>query len=72
MAMNETVLSAIISVVGSVVSSYTLVNWRLKQLEDKVDRHNAWGDKFQGQTTDIALIKQDVSYIKDAIKRLEK
>lgn len=70
--MNETVLSAIISVVGSVVSSYTLVNWRLKQLEDKVDRHNAWGDKFQGQTTDIALIKQDVSYIKDAIKRLEK
>lgn len=69
--MSDTVMSALISVVGSVLSSYALVNWRLKQLEDKVDRHNAWGDKFQGQSTDIALIKQDVSYIKDTIKKLE-
>ena len=73
--MSEPVICAIITLCGSIASiaaSMALVNWRLQQLEKKVDEHNSWGEKFSKQSTDIALISQDVSYIKKTIERLEK
>ena len=67
--MNENIIVALISAGASMVGSYSLMNYRLKKLEEKVDQHNAWGEKFQKQTTDIAVIKKDISYIR---KELEK
>lgn len=61
--MSENIIIALLGVVASM----GLVNWRLKKLEEKVDKHNAWGEKFAQQNTDIALIKQDIGYIKKAI-----
>lgn len=72
--MDSSVVCAIISFCGvlvSVLSSMTLVNWRLQQLEKKVDEHNSWGNKFAQQEKDIAVIRTDVTYIKEAIQDLK-
>lgn len=72
--MSETIIVALISFAGIVISAVisalvasSLMKYRLEQLEKKVDAHNAWGEKFQAQTTDIALIKQDIKYIKEKV-----
>lgn len=59
----------VVSAIISAISSMALVNWRLSTLEKKVDEHNAWGDKFQQQSTDIALIKQSLEFIKENISK---
>lgn len=69
--MSEGIITALISVVGSVFGSMVLVNWRLKKLEEKVDKHNAWGDKFAAQNMDIAIIKNDMGYIRESIRELK-
>jgi len=70
--MSENIVIAIIGAIVSIISSASLVNWRLKKLEEKVDKHNAYSDKIASMTTDIAVIKTDLIYIKNAISRLEK
>ena len=70
--MTESIIIALIGAIGSVLTSASLVNWRLKKLEEKVDKHNAYSDKIASMTTDIAVIKTDLTYIKNAILRLEK
>ena len=66
--MSEDIIIALLGV----ASSMLLVNWRLKKLEEKVDKHNAWGEKFQVQATAIEVIKTDIGYIKNAIEKLER
>lgn len=68
----ENIIIAIIGAIASVLSSATLVSWRLKKLEEKVDKHNGYSDKIASMQTDIAVIKNDMTYIKNAISRLEK
>ncbi len=70
--MTENIIVAIIGAVASIIGSATLVNYRLKKLEEKVDQHNSYGDKIASMQTDIAVMKNDLSYIKSAIVRLEK
>ena len=70
--MSENIVIAIIGAIVSIISSASLVNWRLKKLEEKVDKHNAYSDKIASMQTDIAVIKTDLTYIKNAISRLEK
>jgi len=70
--MTENIIVAIIGAIASIVGSATLVNYRLKKLEEKVDQHNSYGDKIASMQTDIAVMKNDLSYIKSAIGRLEK
>lgn len=70
--MTENIIVAIIGAIASIVGSATLVNYRLKKLEEKVDQHNSYGDKIASMQTDIAVMKNDLSYIKSAIVRLEK
>ena len=70
--MTENIIVAIIGAIASIVGSATLVNYRLKKLEEKVDQHNSYGDKIASMQTDIAVMKNDLSYIKTAIGRLEK
>lgn len=65
--MSENILTTFMTVVGSGLTSLVLVNWRLTKLEQKVDQHNKYSDKIASMTTDIALIKQDISYIKEKL-----
>ncbi len=67
----ENIIIAIIGAIASVITSASLVNWRLKKLEEKVDKHNGYSDKIASITTDIAVMKNDLTYIKNAIARME-
>lgn len=68
--MNNEILVALISAAASVAGSYSIMNYRLKKLEEKVDAHNEWGEKFRSQVTDIAVMKNDIGYIKQSIERI--
>ena len=70
--MTQDIIIAIIGAIGSVLASASLVNWRLNKLEEKVDKHNGYSDKIASITTDIAVMKTDITYIKNAIARMEK
>lgn len=66
--MSENIIIALLGV----ASSMLLVNWRLKKLEEKVDRHNSYSDKIASLTQDVALIQKDIEYIKKALDKLGK
>ena len=70
--MTQDIIIAIIGAIASVLASASLVNWRLNKLEEKVDKHNGYSDKIASITTDIAVIKTDLTYIMNAISRMEK
>lgn len=73
--MNTEVLVAIISLVGVVLSallSLSLVNWRLKSLEDKMDdvdkhlkEHNNYAVKFAELSGDIKAIRTEIENLKE-------
>jgi len=70
--MDANVVATLISVGGVVLSaiiscvcSMSLVNWRLSQLEKKIDEHNKYSDKIASICTDIALIKQSIESLKE-------
>ena len=65
--MSENLIISIITVFGSCITSFSLVNWRLAALEKKVDQHNQYSDKISSIQQDIALMKQDMSYIKEKL-----
>ena len=51
--MNDTVIIAVLSLIGTffgslsgVITSAKLTNFRLKQLENKVERHNNFAEKI--------------------------
>lgn len=67
--MSEGIIIALIGAAASILSSAALVNWRIKKLEEKVDKHNAWGEKFNSQATDIALIQKDIQYIREMMEK---
>lgn len=70
--MTENIIIAIIGAIVSIISSASLVNYRLSKLEEKVDKHNGYSDKISKMQTDIALIQKDINWIKDAISKLER
>ena len=70
--MTENIIIAILGAIVSVISSASLVNWRLKKLEEKVDKHNGYSDTIAKMQTDIAVMKNDLTYIKKAIDKLGK
>lgn len=70
--MTETLIISLVTVVLSAISSMSLVNWRLKSLEKKVDIHNGYAQKFAETQTDIALIKKDIEFIKTSVEELKK
>lgn len=70
--MTENIVIAIIGAIVSIISSASLVNYRLSKLEEKVDKHNGYSDKISKMQTDIALIQKDINWIKEAISKLER
>lgn len=72
--MSDTIIVALISAGGVLISSLisvavssALINWRLKELEKKVDVHNGYAKKFGETATAIALLQQDLKYIKEKL-----
>ena len=73
--MSTEIVSAIISLIGVVFSalvSLQLVNWRLKQLENKMDEvdkkletHNQYAIKFAELSGDIKAISLEIKHIKE-------
>lgn len=63
--MSENIIIALITMVGSILSSAALINWRLKSLEKKVEEHNGYAKMFSEHTTEIKLIAKDIQYIKE-------
>lgn len=64
--MPSEVISALIGLLGVIFSagvSLQLVNWRLQQLEKKVDKHNEMQDKIASISTDIAVIKTTLQHL---------
>ena len=65
--MTEVIITALITGTLSVLASASLINWRLKKLEEKVDEHNGYAKKFAETHEDIALMQKDIEYIKEKI-----
>ncbi len=66
--MSAEVIAALISLIGVICSagvSLQLVNWRLQQLEKKVDKHNEYSDKIANMSTDIAVIKNTLQMMSE-------
>jgi len=54
--MSENIVIALIGAAVSLVGSASLINWRLKSLEKKVDEHNGYAQKFAESSKDLALM----------------
>lgn len=65
--MTEVVVTALITGTLSIIASASLVNWRLKKVEDKVDEHNGYAQKYAETHEDVALIRKDVEYLKEKV-----
>lgn len=69
--MSETVLMGVFSLIGTlvgtlggIVASSSMTNYRLKQLEDKVDKHNNFA-------TRIPTIENRVETVEHRVDKLE-
>lgn len=71
--MNETILVAIIAALGSVLGQWLIsrerearLDERLKGVERRLDEHNSYAKKFETIQIDIASIKTELKYFKEA------
>ena len=69
--ITEAIVIALITVIGNVIVSYltyrkglALIEYRLGQLEDKVNKHNNLVDRMYEAEKKIAIIEDDVQNIK--------
>lgn len=69
--MNSTIIVALISLVGTIMGSLggilvssKLTNYRIEQLEKKVDKHNNFAEK-------IPILKTKIDMLNQRIKELE-
>lgn len=69
--MSDTIVVAIITAVASTLGSMSLVNWRLKSIEKRLEEHNGYAQKFADSSKDISLIQQDIGWIKKALTKSE-
>ena len=74
--MSSEIITAIISLIGIVLSaifSLSLVNWRLQQLEKKMDKvdekleiHNQYAIRFAELSGDIKNISNEIQRLKNS------
>lgn len=71
--MTEAIIVAIIALIGNIAVSWfahrrstALLEYRLQQLEDKVQVHNNLIDRMYHAETDIALLQNDMDEMKKA------
>lgn len=72
--MNETVLVAALSLIGTLIGSFAgivtankLVNYRLQQLEQKVQAHNNLIERTYHLESEMELIHQKIKYMEETI-----
>jgi ABC-type lipoprotein release transport system permease subunit len=72
MAMNPTIITALIGAGGSllgalfgVMASAKLTNYRIEQLERKVDRHNSLIERTYGLETREKVLEQRVTTLEE-------
>lgn len=73
--MSEAVIVAIISLIGTFggsivgcISANKIVNYRIQQLEIKVDKHNNLIDRMYKCEEDILLLQKDKDNIEERIE----
>ena len=72
--MDSQVLSALITageLGATALSGFALIRHRLNKLETKVDEHNGYAKMFAQSHEDIAIIKNDMQYMKEDIRELK-
>lgn len=76
--MNETVLVAVLSLVGTLIGSFSgiiaankLVNYRLQQLEQKVQAHNKLVERTYHLESEMELVHEQIKTVHHRIKHLE-
>ena len=76
--MNETVLVAVLSLVGTLIGSFSgiiaankLVNYRLQQLEQKVQAHNNLVERTYHLESEMELIHEQIKVVNHRIKHVE-
>lgn len=77
--MSETIIVAILSLVGTVIGSLLgilasnkLVIYRIEQLEKKVEKHNGVLERVYSLETNKAVVEEDLKVINHRIDDLEK
>ena len=70
--MTETLLTAILSLVGTLVGTFggivvasKLSNYRIEQLEKKVEKHNGMVERTYKLEGEVAELKHEVSDLKE-------
>lgn len=76
--MNETILVAILSLFGTLVGSLCgiltankLTNYRIEQLEKKVEKHNCVIERVYELEKQEAIIEEEMGVVNHRIKDLE-
>lgn len=63
--MSTEVVVSVLGVLLSAVLSLNLVNWRLNQIEKKIDEHNGYAERMAAMATDIAVIKNTLQHMEE-------
>ena len=66
--MNDTVIVAILSFVGTLVGSFSgmkLMSYRIEQLEKKVEKHNNFAQRLPIVENEIEHIKGEIEFIEN-------
>ena len=76
--MNETVLVAALSLIGTLIGSFSgiiaankLVNYRLQQLEQKVQAHNNLVERTYHLEGELELLHEQIKSVHHRIKHME-
>lgn len=76
--MNETIIYTIVSAIvtlvgtfGGILTASKLSNYRIEQLEKKVDKHNSIVEKTFGLEKDVQEIQKDIIRIDNSNKKME-
>ena len=77
--MSETIIVGILSIIGTLVGSLggvlaanRLTNYRIEQLEKKVERHNQVVERVYKLEKDEAVIEEEISVANHRLEDLEK
>lgn len=66
--MNDTIIVAILSFVGTLVGSFSgmkLMSYRIEQLEKKVEKHNNFAQRMPIVENEIEHIKEEIEFIEN-------
>lgn len=72
--MLETILPFIEVIVSAALSAgacYKIINYRLTSIENRLDKHNEYAEKFADCQKNIAVISTDIKNIREDISEMK-